>query len=206
MPCALSAARSSARAASHSVRTLAGGAVDEQRRADLDGQPRDRARAASAITASSSARPRGARPRPLGLGRIDQRDNAIEHLVDALAGDAGAVRTSALLAALQRLTFSLSSSGVERVDLVEHHDLGLFGQRFVIGSELAADGLVGADFTSSCVPSIRWISTAQRSTWPRKRSPMPGAFVRALDQPRNVGQHEIALADRGRRRDWGGAW
>ena len=32
----------------------------------------------------------------------------------------------------------------------------------------------------------------QRSTWPRNRVPRPGALVRAFDQARNVGQHEIA--------------
>ena len=44
-------------------------------------------------------------------------------------------------------------------------------------------------------PSIRCSSTRARSTWPRKRSPMPAPSLRAFDQAGNVGQHEVALVD-----------
>ena len=66
------------------------------------------------------------------------------------------------------------SSGVdERVDLVEADDLGLVGQPVAIGLELARGSSCRRPTTSSCVPSTRWSSTPQRSTWPRKRSPRP---------------------------------
>ena len=97
----------------------------------------------------------------------------VEHLSTPLPGRRPEpASTSALLTRLRILSLLLDRVGVERVDLVEDDDLGLFGQPLVIGGELAADGLVGGlDVVLRAVDQMD--QHPQRSTWPRNRSPMP---------------------------------
>ena len=46
---------------------------------------------------------------------------------------------------------------------------------------------------SSGARSSTWTSSRVRSTWARKSWPRPGAVARALDQPGDVGDHELAV-------------
>jgi hypothetical protein len=72
--------------------------------------------------------------------------------------------------------------GIGEIDLVERDQPRLVVERLAVGLELALDTCI-ASAGSGPAMSTRWISTRQRSIWPRKRSPMPGAFGGALDQP-----------------------
>ena len=79
----------------------------------------------------------------------------------------------AFAARFRRATCSLSVCRVERVGLGQRDDLRLVGEPVAVGLELAADRACRPRPASSPVPSTRWSSTRQRSTWPRKRSPSP---------------------------------
>ncbi len=94
-----------------------------------------------------------------------------------------------------RAARSASSSVGQRVGLVQADQLGPLEQARRRSSPTSRRTVRQASATSSPVPSTRWISTRQRSMWPRKRSPEPGALVRALDQPRQVGDDEAVVAD-----------
>ena len=110
------------------------------------------------------------------------------------AGGARDLHHLGLAGFLQRLGLGLDLVGVERVDLVEDDDLGLFGQLLVIGGELAADGLVGARHVLlGAVDQVDQHGAALDMA--EETVADAGALMRALDQPGNVGQHEIALAD-----------
>ena len=63
--------------------------------------------------------------------------------------------------------------GVGEVDLVERDQPRLFGQALAVGLELVARPPASLRPGSAPAMSTRWISTRQRSIWPRKRSPMP---------------------------------
>ena len=69
---------------------------------------------------------------------------------------------------------------------------GFSVEPMAIGLELAADRAYRRRAGSSPAASTRCSSALQRSTWPRKRSPIPAPFMRAFDQARDVGEHELA--------------
>jgi len=79
-----------------------------------------------------------------------------------------------------------------RVDLVQDDDLRLVGNAMTISYKFTADRTIGLH-DCAFSPSTTCRTTAQRSAWPRKRSPKTRAFMRAFDQPGKIGEHEINL-------------
>ena len=84
-----------------------------------------------------------------------------------------------------------NSSGVNRVDLVQRHDLDLVGEMSLIGLELGPHRLVGlAGMFAGGVDQVQQHAAALDMA--EKPVAEAGAFMRALDQAGNVGEHEFA--------------
>ena len=84
-----------------------------------------------------------------------------------------------------------SSSGVNRVDLVQRDDLDLVGEMSLIGFELGAHRLVGlAGVLAGRVDQMQQHAAALDMA--EEAVAEAGAFMRALDQAGNIRQHEFA--------------
>src|SRR5215472_11986604 len=107
------------------------------------------------------------------------------------AGHARDQQWRLLRRALQAVLLLLQLARIDRVDLVQRDDLDLLGELAAIGLELAAHGLVGlAGMLAGRIDQMQQHAAALDVT--EEAVAKARAFMRALDQPGNVGQHELA--------------
>ena len=115
--------------------------------------------------------------------------------------------TSGFLRAADLELRDLGGDGVlvERIALGERDDLLLLGEARAVGLELRAHGAIGAgDVLARGIDEVQQHAAALDMAEEARAEPR--ALVRALDQARNVGQHEIACRRRAPRRGWDAAW
>ena len=105
---------------------------------------------------------------------------------DTAESSSGFLRAAALSAARVRC----EGIRIQRVALRQRHDLLLLLQPRAVGLELGAHGAVGAgDVLAGRIDQVQQHAAALDVAEEARAE--PGAFVRALDQARNVGQHEV---------------
>ena len=105
--------------------------------------------------------------------------------------------SSATLAAMRRF--------VEGVALGEGDDLLLLGEAGAVGLELGAHGAVGGGhIVAGGIDEMQQHAAALDMAEEARAE--AGALVRALDQARDVGQHEVDARPRAPRRGWDAAW
>src|SRR5882757_1826762 len=136
----------------------------------------------------------GLRRAALGLeryrGLADDRDQRPQRFLDALAGGARHQQRRFLRGALQALLLLLQIVRRHRVDLVERDDLDLVGELPLIGLEFGSNRLVGlAGMFAGRVDEMQQHAAALDMA--QKPVAEAGAFVGALDQTRNIRQHEF---------------
>ena len=96
-----------------------------------------------------------------------------------------------LAARFSRSFCFFNSSGVDRIDLVQCDDLDLVGELSVIGLELGAHGLVGlAGMLAGRIDQMQQHAAALDMA--EEAVAEARAFMRALDQPGNIREHEFA--------------
>ena len=99
-----------------------------------------------------------------------------------------------LRGALQPRDLLLELLGRERVGLAERDDLRLVGEAMAIGLELVAHGLVVlAGVLAGAVDEMQQHTAALDMA--EEAVAEPDAFMRVLDQPGQIGEHELALVD-----------
>ena len=123
-----------------------------------------------------------------GVDDLEQRAQRLGH---ALARVRGQKKRRLLAGALQAAALQLDVLRRHRVDLGQRDDLRLVEEPAAVGVELRAHGLVGfARVLSRSVDEMQQHAAALDVA--EEAVAEAGAFVRPLDETRNVGQHELA--------------
>ena len=147
--------------------------------------------------------------RPRSRRRSSRRRQRVEHLLDALPGRRRTGRAAASPARLLELLaacaaiFALASATSA---LVERHDLRLVVEP-VRRRPRARRGSVAVGLAGSSPARVDQMQQHGAALDVAEEAVAEArAFVRALDQAGNVGEHELAALVRGRRRGWDAAW
>src|ERR1700753_568954 len=124
----------------------------------------------------------------------DHLDQRAQRLPDAVAGRARHQQGRFPGGAFQPVALLLQLIRFDRVDLVQRHDLDLVGELAFTALELGPHGLVGlAGMLAGRVDQMQQHPAALDMA--EKPIAEAGPFMGALDQPRNIRQHEFAAVD-----------
>src|SRR5215204_3457195 len=128
------------------------------------------------------------------LALIDYPDQRPQRLHHALAARRRQHQRRALGGAAQAFLLPLQALGIERVRLGQRHHLRLLREPMAIRCKFAAYRLVGvASVLAGAVDQVQQHPAALGVA--EEAVADTGAFVRALDQAGNVGEHELAFID-----------
>ena len=120
---------------------------------------------------------------------LEQRAQDFVHVLRRVARGKRAAACASPRASAARLL--LQRLGIDRVDLGQRDDLGLFGKAGAIGFELVAHGLVGlAGMLAAGVDEMQ--QHAATLDMAEKAVAEAGAFMRAFDEAGNIGEHKFA--------------
>ena len=163
-------------------------AVDQEGRADLQD---DAAELTEPGLTDATLLPAPPLPRFVGSGGIDDAQERLQHIIDALAGHRRQHVGGLLRGALETGQLLLQGFGIERIGLRQGDDLRLLVQAVTIGLQFLADDLIGlAGMLARPLDEVQ--ENAAALDMAEEAVPEPGALGRALDQARYVGQHEFA--------------
>ena len=163
--------------------------VDEERGADLEDDAPERGKSSELTAASASCR--GGFGVRLALRR-STASTARRTSGTPCPETAESTNGLRFAARFRRATCSFRVSAIERVGFRERDDFGLLGEAVAVGLELLADGAVGpAGMFARAVDEVEQHAAALDVA--EEAVAEAGALVRALDQARDVGEHEFAL-------------
>ncbi len=123
---------------------------------------------------------------------VDRREQSAQHNVDILHASPPRLCSGVLFAArFSRAICVFERVGIDGVDLRQDDDLRLFGEAAIIGLQFVADRLIGlARMFAAGVDEMQKHAAALDMA--EEMIAEAEAFMRALDQPRNIGEHEFA--------------
>ena len=126
-----------------------------------------------------------------GVGGVDHLAQRAQDLGDAGAGYGREHQRGRFRRALEAGDLGLEVFGRERVGFRERDDLGLVGKPVAVGSELGAHRFVSlAGVLAQAVDEMQQHAAAFDVA--KEAVAETDAFMRAFDQARNVGEHELA--------------